>query len=66
MSYTLTIQNFKTETVEVLQFTNIANALQELYARCETYGFNVTPDNDGNFVAGGVSEEWRIELNSNF
>lgn len=66
MSYTLTIQNFKTETIEVIQFTNIANALKELYARCELYGYSITPDNNGNFVAGGISEEWRIELNSNF
>lgn len=65
MSYTLTIQNFRNNTIEFLEFTNIANALQVLHERCEALGYEITPDNNGNFLAGGIGEEWHIELTTN-
>ena len=64
--YTLTIQNFPNNTVEFLEFTNIATALQAMHERCDALGYEVTPDNKGNFTAGGIGHDWRIELNSNF
>ena len=64
--YTLTIQNFPNNTVEHREFTNLANALQKMHERCDELGYNVEPDNEGNFIAGGIGHDWHIELNSNF
>lgn len=64
--YTLTIQNFPNNTVEHREFRNIREALDALHERCDAIGYEVTPDNEGNFVAGGIGHDWRIELSSNF
>ena len=34
--------------------------------RCDELGYNVEPDNEGNFLAGGLGNDYRFELNSNF
>jgi hypothetical protein len=66
MSYTLTIQHFTKNEIEFFEFTNIADALRVMYEHCEVRGYDITPDNEGNFVAGGIGYDMRIELNSNF
>lgn len=64
--YQLTIQNFPNNMVEVIYFNNIRAALDAMHERCDALGYQVTPDNEGNFIAGGIGHDWRIELNSNF
>jgi hypothetical protein len=64
--YTITIQNFPHNTVEFHSFTNIADALRVMHERCDALGYEPIPDNEGNFIAGGIGHDWRIELNSNF
>jgi hypothetical protein len=64
--YTLTIQHFPSNTIEYRSYTNIARAIQYMHERCDELGYNVEPDNEGNFLAGGIGNDYRFELNSNF
>jgi hypothetical protein len=64
--YTLTIQHFTKEEIEFFEFTNIANAIAAMNTICELKGYEIMPDNEGNFLAGGIGYDMRIELTSNF
>ena len=64
--YTLTIQHFTKEEIEFFEFRNIANAIAAMNIICERKGYEITADNEGNFLAGGIGHDMRIELTSNF
>lgn len=62
--YTLTISNYT--SAQTFEFTNIREALNSFIERCDSFGYDYTEDNNGNFTAGGFGFSHEITLTSNF
>jgi hypothetical protein len=64
--YTLIISNYPNRTSQVIEFRNIREALNSFIERCDSLGLQYREDNNGNFIAGGIGNDYSIELTSNF
>ena len=64
-NYILTVQNFQNNFVEYYEFQNIREALETFEEKCAAVGYDYSHDQEGNFIAGGVNKDWRIELITN-
>jgi hypothetical protein len=66
MSYSLIISNHPDRTSQIIEFQNIREALISFIDRCEDLGLEYREDNNGNFIAGGIGNDYSLELTSNF
>jgi hypothetical protein len=66
MSYSLIISNYPNRTYQVIEFRNIREALNSFIERCDSLGLEYREDNHGNFIAGGIGNDYSLELTSNF
>ena len=64
--YTLIISNYPNRTSQVIEFRNIREALNSFIERCDSLGLDYREDNNGNFIAGGIGNDYSLELTSNF
>lgn len=60
--YTVIIYNYPNHETKSFEFTNIREALSSFIERCETLGYPYREDNNGNFLAGGIGNDYSIEL----
>jgi hypothetical protein len=65
-SYTLVIVNYPNRTEQVIEFRNIREALNSFVERCDALGYQYREDNNGNFLAGGIGNDYSLELISTF
>jgi hypothetical protein len=65
-SYTLVISNHPDKTSQIIEFRNIREALSSFVDHCEALGYQYREDNNGNFIAGHIGNDYSIELISNF
>jgi len=65
-SYTLVIVNYPNRTEQVIEFRNIREALNSFIERCDALGYQYREDNHGNFLAGGIGNDYSLELISTF
>lgn len=64
--YLLIISNYPNRTSQVIEFRNIREALNSFIERCDSLGLEYREDNNGNFIAGGIGNDYSLELTSNF
>jgi hypothetical protein len=64
--YTLIISNYPNRTSQTIEFNGIREALNSFIERCDALGLQYREDNLGNFTAGGIGNDYSIELISNF
>jgi hypothetical protein len=65
-SYALVIVNYPNRTEQVIEFRNIREALNSFIERCDALGYQYREDNNGNFLAGGIGNDYSLELISTF
>jgi hypothetical protein len=65
-SYALVIINYPNRTEQIIEFRNIREALNSFVERCDALGYDYREDNNGNFLAGGVGNDYSLELISTF
>lgn len=63
-SYALVIYNYPNRTEQVIEFRNIREALNSFIERCDALGYEYREDNNGNFLAGGIGNDYSLELTS--